>query len=122
MIDFARVLTGSVVCIGLGATAALADSAALARFAGAKERVISYYAANAREGAGNCGPGQITDIGDARVLSESGDHAVVAVNYAYSARATGGNTALCSGDAIREFTLARNGAGWLVSGMTGQMP
>ncbi len=42
---------------------------------------MGYYAANAREGGGNCGPGQMADIGDARVISETGDAVVVAVDY-----------------------------------------
>ena len=48
--------------------------------------------------------------------------AVVAVNYTFSATATGGNTAACSGPAMREFTLAKGASGWGVSGMTGGAP
>ena len=69
-------LAGAALCAGLGATAAFADALALDKFAGAKEAIMSYYAANAREP--NCGAGQMTDIGDAKVVSESGDQAVVA--------------------------------------------
>ena len=106
----------------LAAGAALADASALEKFPGAKDAIMSYYAANAREGAGNCGAGQMQDIANASVVSESGDQAVVAVNYTFSATATGGNTAACSGPAMREFTLAKGGSGWGVSGMTGGAP
>ena len=82
---------------------------------------MSYYAANAREGGGNCGAGHMNEIGGAKVLSESGDQAVVQVNYAYSATSNAG-TAECSGDGMRDFTLTKGGSGWTVSGMTGQTP
>ena len=122
MATFTRVLAGAALGIGLGTTTAFADAAALEKFPGAKDAIMSYYAANAREGAGNCGAGQMQDIANASVVSESGDMAVVAVNYTFSATATGGNTAACSGPAMREFTLAKGASGWGVSGMTGGAP
>ena len=67
------------------AAAAFADAAALEKFPGAKDAIMSYYAANAREGAGNCGAGHMGNIDEASVVSESGDQAVVAVNYTFSA-------------------------------------
>ena len=106
----------------LGNCATPDDTSALGKFAGAEEAITSYYAANAREGAGHCGVGRLTDIGDARVVSESGDQAVVAVDYSFSATATGGNTAACSGPGMRQFTLAKGGSGWTVTGMTGGAP
>ena len=63
----------------------------------------------------------MADIGDAKVVSESGDSAVVAVNYTFSATPGAGGTQ-CSGDSSREFTLTKGGSGWAVSGMTGQAP
>jgi hypothetical protein len=104
----------------LGIGTALADASALEKFAGAKEAIMSYYAANAREGAGNCGAGHMTAIGDARVVSESGDQAVVAVDYGFSATVLGGNAAICRGPRTREFTLSKGGSGWTVTGMTGE--
>ena len=115
-------LSGAAVLAALAAGAALADASALEKFPGAKDAIMSYYAANAREGAGNCGAGQMQDIANASVVSESGDQAVVAVNDTFSATATGGNTAACSGPAMREFTLAKGASGWGVSGMTGGAP
>ncbi|MGE3291241.1 MAG: hypothetical protein AB7I59_19580 [Geminicoccaceae bacterium] len=103
------------------AATAWADASALEKFSGAKEAIMNYYAANAREGGGNCGAGHMSNIGDARVVSESGDQAVVAVDYTFSATSQGG-TAECSGDSSREFTLTKGGSGWGVSGMTGQNP
>ena len=70
---------------------------------------------------GNCGAGHMTDIGDAKVVSESADTAVVAVDYTFSAT-PGAGTTECSGDGSREFTLTKSGSGWTVSGMTGQTP
>jgi hypothetical protein len=32
---------------------------------------------------------------------------------------SGGNTAMCSGDSMREFTLAKGSSGWTVANMTG---
>ena len=122
MVSLIRAVAGAALCVGLGAAAALADASALEKFPGAKDAIMSYYAANAREGAGNCGAGQMQDIANASVVSESGDQAVVAVNYTFSATATGGNTAACSGPAMREFTLAKGASGWGVSGMTGGAP
>ena len=55
------------------------------------------------------------------MVSESGDQAVVAVNYTFSATPGAGGTQ-CSGDNSREFTLTKGGSGWGVSGMTGQAP
>ena len=54
-------------------------------------------------------------------MSESGDTAVVAVNYAFTATPGAGGTQ-CSGDSSREFTLTKGGSGWGVSSMTGQAP
>ena len=99
--------------------AGILAAAALDKFAGAKEQIMSYYAANAREGGGNCGAGNMNDIGGARVVTESADQVVLAVDYGFSATAMGGNTAMCSGDSSREFTLAKGGSGWTVTNMTG---
>ena len=60
-------------------------------------------------------------IGDAKLVSESGDTAVVAVSYAFSATPGAGGTQ-CSGDSSREFTLTKGSSGWAVTGMTGQNP
>src|SRR5262245_48233512 len=103
----------------VGATAALADASALDKFAGAKDAIMSYYAANARES--NCGAGKMSDIGNASVVSESGDQAVVHVTYSFSATPGSGGSQ-CSGDSSRDFTLAKGSAGWTVSSMTGQAP
>ena len=78
-------LSAAALLTALGAPAALADAAALDKFAGAKEAIMSYYASNAHEGGGNCRAGQMTDISDARVVSESGNQAVVAVDYSFTA-------------------------------------
>jgi hypothetical protein len=120
--SWTRRLSGAALVLALGTATALADTAALEKFAGAKEAIMGYYAANAREGGGNCGAGHMADIGDARVVSEGGDQAVVAVDYSFSATATGGDTAACSGPGMRQFTLAKGGSGWTVSGMTGEAP
>ena len=123
MITFTHFLAGAALCVGLGATVALAaHTSALDKFPDAKDAIMSYYAANAREGGGNSGAGHIASIGDARVVSERGDQAVVAVDYTFSATATGGTTAACSGPAMREFTLSKGGSGWSVTGMTGHKP
>lgn len=111
----------AALSVALAAAAAWADASALDKFPGAKEAIMTYYAANGREGSGNCGAGHMADIGNARVVSESADQAVVAVDYAFSAASQSG-TAECSGDGSREFTLTKGGTGWGVSGMTGQSP
>jgi hypothetical protein len=103
----------------LGSCAARDGASALDRFAGAEEAIRGYYAAHAREGGGACGVGSMSEIGDARVVSEIGDQAVVAVRYGFSAMVLGSNTAICSGFRTREFTLGGSGAGWTVTGMTG---
>ena len=113
------VLASAALCGGLGASVALADAMALEKFAGAKKAIMSYYAANGREP--NCGAGQMQNIGDAKVVSESSDTAVVAVTYAFSATPGAAGTQ-CSGDSSREFTLTKGGSGWTVTGMTGQAP
>ena len=82
---------------------------------------MSYYAENAREGAGNCGAGQMGNIEDARVVSESPDQVVLAVNYMFSASSRPAPRQ-CSGPGMREFTLAKGASGWGVSSMTGQGP
>jgi hypothetical protein len=112
---------GLALCAGLGAPAAFADTSALGKFPGAKQAIMSYYAHNAREGGGKCNAGQMADIGDARVVSASGDTAVVAVDYNYSAMSNAGTNA-CSGMGSREFTLAKNSTGWGVAEMSGNQP
>ena len=115
----AVILAAAALGVALGAPAAFADASALEKYPGAREQIMSYYAANAREGGGNCGAGNMNDIGGARVVSESADQVVLAVDYGFSATVMGGNTAMCSGDSSREFTLAKGGSGWTVTGMTG---
>jgi hypothetical protein len=119
MRNWKRAFVMGALGAGFGVTAALANASALQKFPGAKEQIMSYYGANAREP--NCGAGNMTDIGDAKVVSASGDTAVVAVNYAFSATPGAGGTQ-CSGDSSRQFTLTKGGSGWTVSGMTGQAP
>ena len=121
MAYFTRVLAGAALCVGLGATAAFADATALDKFPGAKDAIMSYYAENAREGAGKCGAGHMGNIDEARVVSESADQAVLAVNYVFSAMSQAGTEA-CSGPGSREFTLTKGASGWGVSSMTGQGP
>ena len=87
---------GLALCTRLGATAAFADTSALGKFPGAKQAIMSYCPDNARGGDGNCNAGQMADIGDAQVVSASGDTAAVAVDYTYSARSNAGTNA-CSG-------------------------
>ena len=89
---------GALALIGPLAGQAMADDAVLAKYPGAKEQIVGYYQANAREGAGNCGAGNITAIGDAKVVADSGDSVVVAVNYTFSATPTATNTVTCSGE------------------------
>jgi hypothetical protein len=121
MAQIAGILSATIAGLTLIVSTAHAGSEALDKYAGAKEQIVGYYAANAREGGGNCGPGQMADIGDARVISETGDAVVVAVDYSYSAKSLAGTNA-CSGTAEREFTLAKGASGYEVTGMTGQMP
>ncbi len=52
-------LSGAAVLAALAAGAALADASALEKFPGAKEAIMSYYAANGREP--NCGAGQMSE-------------------------------------------------------------
>lgn len=118
MFDYKLVLAGAALCAGLGATTAFADASALEKFAGAKEAIMAYYAANGREPG--CGAGNMADIGGASVVSESGDTAVVKVDYSFTATPGAGGTQ-CSGDSMRDFT-AKGGVGWTVSAMTGQTP
>jgi len=113
------VLAGVALCAGLGASVAFADAMALDKFAGSKEAIMSYYAANGRES--NCRAGSMTVISGAKVVSESADTAVVAVDYRFSATPGAGNTQ-CSGNSSRDFTLTKSGSSWAVSGMTGQTP
>ena len=123
MVDFLMSrLSGAALLPRCGASAALADSAALDKFSGAKEAIMSYYASNAHEGGGNCRVGQMTDIGDARVISESSDQAVVAVDYNFTASPGGTTTATCSGPSTRQFTLSKGGSGWTVTKMSGEAP
>ena len=119
MKSWMRSLSGAAVLAALAAGAALADASALEKFPGAKDAIMSYYAANGREP--NCGAGQMSNIGDASVVSESGDQAVVRVTYTFNATPGSGGTQ-CSGDNSREFTLTKGGSGWGVSSMTGQAP
>ena len=108
--------------VTLGIATAHAGTAVLDGYTGAREQIIGYYAANAREGGGNCGAGHIAAIGDARLVRDSGDSMVLAVDYAYSARSNSGTAGDCSGMASREFTLTKGGAGYTVTAMSGQEP
>ena len=117
-----RVLPGAALLLALGTVAVWADDSALEKMPGAKKAIMDYYAATAREGGGNCGAGQMTDIGNASVTNQTADSAVVAVKYSFSASVMGGNTAQCSGDSMRQFTLKKGSSGWAVDSMSGQAP
>ena len=70
-----RSLSGAAMLAALAAGAALADASALDKFPGAKDAIMSYYAANAREG-GNCGAGHMeatstTPVWSARAVTKS---------------------------------------------------
>ena len=112
---------GTVAGLTMAVATAHAGTEALDGYAGAKDQIMSYYAANAREGAGNCGAGQMTSIGDAKVIESAGDKVVLAVDYGYSATAEADPTA-CTGTSQREFTLTKAGSGYEVTGMTGNTP
>lgn len=113
---------GALVFLVPLAGQALANEDALAKFPGAKDQIINYYNANAREGGGNCGAGNITAVDEARVVTDSGDSAVMAVKYTFSATPTATNTVTCSGEGMRDFTLSKSGSHYTVTGMTGQNP
>ena len=115
------VVMGTVVGLTMAVATAHAGSKVLDGYAGAKEKIMAYYAANAREGSGNCGPGNINDIADAKVIESAGDKVVLAVDYTYSAHAEADPTA-CTGTSQREFTLTKAGSGYDVTGMTGNTP
>jgi len=115
------IIAASLACFGLMASEARADAAALEKYPGAKEQIMSYYAANAREGSGNCGAGHMGAIGDAQVVSEDAGSVVLDVKYSYSATSLQGGGS-CSGDAMRQFTLTKGGSGYTVTDMSGQGP
>jgi hypothetical protein len=116
------ILAAAALGAGLLAGQAMADDSLLKKYPGAKEQILSYYNANAREGDANCGAGNIDDISTVKLVREDAGSVVLAVQYGYSATVTGGNTSQCSGDSSREFTLTKGGSGWTVTNMTGQMP
>ena len=68
MVNSKLVLVAAALSASLGVTAAFADASALGQLPGAKEAIMSYYAANAHEGSGNCGAGHMQDIGSASVV------------------------------------------------------
>lgn len=119
MVNSKLVLVAAALSASLGVTAAFADASALGQLPGAKEAIMSYYAANAREQS--CDAGHMTDIGGAKLVNQSGDTATVAVDYSFSATPGAGGTE-CTGQGSREFTLTKTGSGWSVSAMTGQAP
>ena len=109
------------MAVTLGIVTAHAGTAVLDGYIGAREHIIGYYAANAREGGGNCGAGHIAAIGDARLVRDSGDSMVLAVDYAYSARSNSGRPAT---DAAWPHASSRSprAAGYTVTAMSGQEP
>jgi hypothetical protein len=111
-----------LACAGLAAGHAMADASALEKYPGAREQILSYYNANAREGGGNCGAGNIDNISNARVVSETDDQVVLDIQYEYSATTLQGGSERCSGTASREFTLSKDGSDMTVTNMTGQGP
>ena len=62
------------------------------------------------------------NIGDASVVSESGDQAVVARELHLQRHARRRRHRSAAATAQREFTLTKGGSGWGVSSMTGQAP
>ncbi len=115
------VVAGGLAAAGLVAGQANADASALEKYPGAKEQIMEYYRANAREGGGNCGAGNMNDIGEARVVSEDASSLVVNVHYMYSASTLTGGSG-CSGMGERDFTFTKSASGLTINDMSGQGP
>lgn len=119
--SFGKVLAAALIS-GVAASPVLAASAAMSQYQGAEDQIKNYFRQNFGQASANCGPGEINDISDAKVVSESASQVVMEVSYTFSARSLQ-NTNTCSGTQTSTVTFDKNSNGQLsLSQMAGLNP
>ena len=97
---------------GVAAGPALAASTALDQYPTAEQQIRDYFRQNFGQSSSNCGAGQINDISDGKVVSETADQVTMDIDYTFSAKSLQ-NTATCSGTQSSMVTFDKTGDGKL---------
>jgi hypothetical protein len=105
----------------LAAGQAMAQASVLDTYPNAEEQIREYFQANFGQSSANCGPGEINNISNAEVVSETDQQLVLEVDYTFSARTLQGNTR-CHGDDTRHVTFDKSPSGLTISQMSGIRP
>jgi len=115
-------LTIAALFVGLTAGSALAASTALEQYPNAEDQIKNYFRQNSGQANANCGAGEIHDISDAEVVSDTPSQLTLKVDYTFSAKSLQ-NTATCSGTQSSTVTFDKSSDGKLaINNMAGLNP
>jgi hypothetical protein len=106
---------------GLAVTEALAASTTLSQYPDAEEQIKSYFRQNFGTESANCGPGQINDISDAEIVTDTPQQLTVNIDYTFSAKSLQ-NTNTCSGTQSSMVTFDKADGKLVINKMSGATP
>jgi hypothetical protein len=113
-------LLGIAALVGCAGQTSGEQAQALASYPGAREKIVSYYDANAVENDWDCTDVQMDGIARARVIQESPDTVVMAIHYDFQPGSGPPRGGECQGFGTRVFTLNKAGNTLDVAKMSGE--
>ena len=106
---------------GLAVTQALAVSSVFDQYPDAEEQIKSYFRQDFGPVNANCGNGQINDISDAKVVTDTPKQLVISIDYSFSAKALQ-NTNTCSSTQSSTVTFDKVNGKLVINKMSGATP
>ena len=115
-------LTTAALLAGLVSAPAMAANTAFGQYPTAESQIKDYFRQSPAVTGPNCGPGEIHDISDAQLISDTPQQLTMRVDYSFSAKALQ-NTNTCSGTQSAMVTFDKVDGGQLViNRMSGAAP
>ena len=114
-------LAAIALAAGLAVTQALAASPVFSQYPDAEEQIKSYFRQDFGPVSANCGNGQINDISDAKVITDTPQQLVINIDYSFSAKALQ-NTNTCSSTQSSTVTFNKVDGKLVIDKMSGATP
>ena len=114
-------LATAALVAGLAVTQAFAASAVFSQYPDAEEQIKSYFRQNSGLANPNCGNGQINDISDAKVVTDTPQQLVISIDYSFSATALQ-NTNTCNSTQSSTVTFDKVNGKLVINKMSGATP
>ncbi|MDF1584944.1 hypothetical protein [Marinimicrococcus flavescens] len=113
-----------VLLLLAGCASTARDTAALDRYPGIKEQIISYYGNNASEQNQSCTGVEMTDITRATTLADTPQELILAIQYYWDVpdEQSQRGSVPCEGFATRNVTFTKSGGGLTLQTMSGTRP